>query len=109
MRIVGLTGRIGTGKSTVARWLAEYGAVVLDSDALVAELYASDRALQARLAERFGAHVVRAGQVDRVALRRALAGPADVAALEAIVHPAVQALRDERLGDARAAGAGAAV
>ena len=109
MRIVGLTGRIGTGKSTVARWLGEDGAVVIDSDALVAELYARDRALQARLAERFGAHVVRDGQVDRPALRGALAGPAEVAALEAIVHPAVRALRDERLIGARAAGAGAVV
>ena len=102
MRIVGLTGRIGTGKSTVARWLAEHGAMVLDSDALVAELYEGDAALQARLAGRFGAAVARDGRVDKGALRAALHGPAEVQALEALVHPAVQALRDRRLEEARA-------
>ena len=109
MRIVGLTGRIGTGKSTVARWLADYGAAVLDSDALVAELYESDAALQARLAERFGAAVVREGRVDKGALRAVLHAPAEIQALEALVHPAVQALRDQRITQARAAGAPAVV
>lgn len=109
MRIVGLTGRIGTGKSTVAHWLAEYGAVVLDSDALVAELYESDRALQTRLAGKFGPHVIRNRQVDKAALRAALVDKDAIAALEAIVHPAVQALRDRRLIAARVSGAPAAV
>src|SRR5687767_11362492 len=109
MRIVGLTGRIGTGKSTVARWLAEHGAVVLDSDALVAELYESDRALQARLSERFGAAVVRDNHVDKGALRAALHGPDEIRALEALVHPTVQALRDRKLNEARSAGTPAVV
>jgi dephospho-CoA kinase len=109
MRIVGLTGRIGTGKSTLARWLAEHGAVTLDSDALVAELYASDRALQGRLAERFGAAVTGNGGIDKSALRAALTDQAAVQSLERIVHPAVQALRDEKLTAAEQAGAPAVV
>lgn len=109
MRIVGLTGRIGTGKSTVARWLAADGAVLLDSDALVGEIYESDHALQARLAEQFGAAVVRDGRVDKAALRLALDSPNAVTTLELIVHPAVQALRDERLAHARASGAAASI
>src|SRR5918993_438112 len=97
MRIVGLTGRIGTGKSTVARWLAEHGAVTLDSDALVAELYERDAPLRARLAARFGPHVIRGELVDKAALRAALTDRAAIAELEAIVHPAVQALRDRKI------------
>ncbi|MGI8424133.1 MAG: dephospho-CoA kinase [Chloroflexota bacterium] len=109
MRIVGLTGRIGTGKSTVAAWLAEYGARVVDSDALVAELYETDATLQGRLRTQFGQHVVREARVDRAVLRRALVEPAAVAALEEIVHPAVQALRDKKLAAARADGTSACV
>ena len=109
MRIVGLTGRIGTGKSTVARWLAEHGAVVLDSDALVAELYATDTTLQERISSRFGPQTVREGRVDKAALRAALVGPDDVAALESIVHPAVMTARADRLAAARKDGAPAVV
>ena len=109
MRIVGLTGRIGTGKSTVASWLAELGALTLDSDALVAELYERDAPLRARLAARFGQHVLRGKGVDKAALRAALTGAAEVAALEQIVHPAVRVLRDRKLYAARNAGTSAAV
>ena len=100
---------MGAGKSTVARWLAEVGAIVLDSDALVAELYERDRALQESLAARFGAHVLSGDRVNKAALRAALTEPAAVRSLEAIVHPAVHALRDRRLTAARAAGAPAAI
>src|SRR5688572_14551160 len=109
MRIVGLTGRIGTGKSTVARWLTEHGAVALDADTQVTELYESDRSLQALLAERFGAAVIRDGRVDKPALRVAIGGPEDVAALEALVHPAVTRFREERLDQLRATGVPAVV
>jgi dephospho-CoA kinase len=105
VRIVGLTGRIGTGKSTVARWLGELGLAVIDSDALVAELYESDSALLASLARQFGSQVVHAGRVDKDALRGALKEPGALDALEQLVHPAVHRLRDERLAAARAGGA----
>ena len=105
MRIVGLTGRIGTGKSTVARWLAELGVTAIDADALVAELYAEDATVHAALVQRFGADVVRAGAVDKDALRAHLAAPHALEAVERIVHPAVHRLRDDSLARARAAGA----
>ena len=109
MRIVGLTGRIGTGKSTVAAWLADLGALTLDSDALVAELYERDAPLRARLAARFGQQVIRGQGVDKAALRASLTDAAAVTALEEIVHPAVRALRDRKLLAARGSGVGAAV
>lgn len=110
MRVIGITGRIGTGKSTVGRWLAELGAVAIDSDALVRELYLSDTALHTQLQVRFGSHVVSHGAIDRAALsRQVFDNPRSLADLEAIVHPAVRRLRDERLAAARAAGRAAAV
>ena len=109
MRIVGLTGRIGTGKSTVARWLTAYGAVAIDADALVAELYESDTALHAQLRQRFGDRVVREGRVDKQVLRGVFSDPGALADLERIVHPAVHRLREERLAAARTAGAPVAV
>ena len=110
MRIVGLTGRIGTGKSTVSRWLEPYGVLAVDSDALVRELYASDAALQVRLAERFGAAVVQDGSVHRPTLGAAVFGnPAALADLEQLVHPAVQRLRDVKLEAARVQGAPAVI
>ncbi|HEU5319123.1 MAG TPA: dephospho-CoA kinase [Chloroflexota bacterium] len=105
MRIVGLTGRIGTGKSTVARWLADLGLAAIDSDALVAELYERNAALQAALAERFGSDVLRGGRVDKEVLRARAQVPGALDALERLVHPAVHLLRDHHLAVARAAGA----
>ena len=105
MRIVGLTGRMGAGKSTVARWLADLGATSIDADALVAELYATDDDLHTQLRARFGEAVVRDGRVDKLALRAAFADPAALGDLERIVHPAVHRLRDEQLAAARANGA----
>jgi dephospho-CoA kinase len=110
MRVIGLTGQIGAGKSTVAGWLAGLGAVAIDSDVLVRELYAHDATLQARLEERFGPGVVAAGTVDRTALADAVFdNPAALADLEALVHPAVFRLRDQQVAAARATGAPAVV
>jgi dephospho-CoA kinase len=109
VRVIGLTGRIGTGKSTVGSWLAAYGAMLLDSDALVRELYAADSDLHRALAARFGPAVVKDGRVDRDVLRGAFGDPAALGDLEALVHPAVRRLRDAKLAAARAAGATAAV
>ena len=110
MRIVGLTGRIGTGKSTVSRWLEPYGVQAIDSDALVRDLYTSDRTLHASLAARFGPDVIRDGAVHRPTLGAAAFGdPAALADLEKIVHPAVQRLRDVKLEEARASGVAAVI
>ena len=105
MRVIGLTGTIGAGKSTVANWLAELGALAIDADALVHRLYASDSALQDALRRRFGEDMVQGGTVSRSALSKAVFGrPEALADLEALVHPAVRALRDELLTEAAAAG-----
>ena len=106
VRIVGLTGTMGAGKSTVLRWLADLGAYTVDADALVHRLYATDRTLQAQLRERFGDRVASGSGVDRQALSRAVFGnPEALAALEGLVHPAVHRAEDEELARARAAGA----
>jgi dephospho-CoA kinase len=96
---------MGAGKSTVARWLVELGAFTIDADALVHRLYAEDTALQEALRRRFGESVVEGGAVHRPALSRAVFGrPEALAALEALVHPAVQALRDTLMAEAGRAG-----
>ncbi len=57
-RVIGLTGGIGTGKSTVARLLAELGAVVIDADAIVHELQAPGSPVLAEIAAAFGPDVL---------------------------------------------------
>jgi dephospho-CoA kinase len=106
-RVVGLTGGIGTGKSTVARLLAGLGAVVIDADAIVHELQAPGTPLVARIAEAFGPEMVRLdGALDRERLGKLVF--ADAAArkrLGELVHPAVGVEMVRRLEAARAAGA----
>jgi len=88
---IGITGPIGCGKSTVSGMLAEHGAIVIDADRLVREVY-EDAAVRQTVVGRFGPDVQRPdGSIDR----RALAGivfddPAALRDLEAIVHPAVR-------------------
>ena len=64
-RVIGLTGGIGTGKSTVSAMLAELGATVIDSDAIVHELQAPGRPLLAQLAAEFGPGILRADSKGR--------------------------------------------
>jgi dephospho-CoA kinase len=106
-RVIGLTGGIGTGKSTVARLLAELGAVVIDSDAIVHELQAPGTPLLAAIVDAFGPDVLRPdGALDRAALgARVFADPEARVRLNALVHPAVGRESLRRLESARAAGA----
>jgi dephospho-CoA kinase len=88
-----LTGSIGMGKSTVAAMFERAGIPVFDADAVVRRLQAEDPELIAAIGSRF-AHTVANGILDRQALAaRVLANPEELAALEAIVHPAVHAER----------------
>jgi dephospho-CoA kinase len=88
-----LTGSIGKGKSTVAQMFERAGVPVFDADAVVRRLQAEDPALIAAIAERFPG-TVEMGVLDRDALGALVLGkPAELAALEAIVHPAVHAER----------------
>ncbi|HVF07613.1 MAG TPA: dephospho-CoA kinase [Actinomycetota bacterium] len=91
MLLVGLTGGIGSGKSTVARMLASRGAVVIDADGLARELVAPGTPGLRAVVSRFGDAVVAPdGSLDRAALAEIVFTDDDARAdLEAIVHPAV--------------------
>jgi len=106
-RVVGLTGGIGTGKSTVGRMLAALGAVVIDSDAIVHELQAPGMPLLAKIAEAFGPEMLLAdGALDRKRLGSVVfRDPETRRRLETLVHPATVAELARRLGAARRAGA----
>lgn len=95
---IGLTGGIGSGKSTVARLLAARGAVVVDADELAREALAPGSEGLARVVELFGPDVLgRDGALDRAALAaRVFSDPEALARLEAVVHPAVAELTSRR-------------
>jgi dephospho-CoA kinase len=104
MIVVGLTGNIASGKSTVARMLEERGVRIIDADALAREAVAAGtRGLDA-IVSRWGPRILGAeGALDRAALRRIVFGNAvERAALEAIVHPEVKVRRDMLLAAASA-------
>jgi dephospho-CoA kinase len=90
--LVGLTGGIGSGKSTIARLLEKRGAVVFDADALAREVVEPGTPGHAAVIERFGANVLApGGELDREALASIVfADPAARRDLEAIVHPEVR-------------------
>lgn len=93
---VGLSGGVGSGKSTVARLLAERGAVVVDADAIAHEVVEPGTPGLAAIVERFGAGVVQDGRLDRPALAGIVFQ--DVAArrdLEAITHPLIRSRIDD--------------
>jgi dephospho-CoA kinase len=92
MILVALTGGIGSGKSTVSQRLAARGAVIIDADAIVRELQRAGSPLLDRLAERFGAGIIREdGELDRPALAAIVfADDQALADLNAIVHPEVR-------------------
>lgn len=92
MLTVGLSGGIGSGKSTVARRLAELGAVIIDADVLSREVLAAGTDGLAELVAHFGEDVVNAqGELDRPAMARKVFGDADARSeLNAIVHPRVR-------------------
>jgi dephospho-CoA kinase len=90
---IGLTGGIGSGKSTVARLLAENGAFLVDTDAIARALTLPGGAAIPALAAEFGAGMLAAdGALDRERMReRVFADPAAKGRLEAILHPMISA------------------
>jgi len=102
--LVGLTGNIASGKSTVARLLAAHGATIIDADALARRaVEPGSPALRAIVARWGNALLLDNGTLDRAALRRIVfANPAELEALNAMVHPEVRRLRDEDVAAARA-------
>lgn len=106
-RVVGLTGGIGTGKSTVSRMLRELGAAIVDADQLAREAVAKGSPALAEIAARFGPSVLLPdGTLDRAALgARVFRDEVERRALNAIVHPRVAALSAERISRHVAEGA----
>ncbi len=109
--VIGLTGPIGCGKSTIAAWLAELGAAVVDADAMAREVTGAGGPTLPAIRARFGPAVFAAdGSLDRAALGRIVfADPAALRDLEAIVHPAVRPRILGALDRAAEAGAPAVV
>ena len=93
MIVVGLTGGIGAGKSTVSSLLAERGAAIVDADQIAKDLQAPGAPLLAAMAERFGDHIIdEQGALDRAAVAKIVFSDEDALKdLNAIVHPAMQA------------------
>lgn len=92
MPLIALTGGIASGKSTIARRLAEHGAVIVDADQIVRDVQAPGSPVLVRIAETFGDDVISPdGSLDRAALGAKVFGDAALLArLNAIVHPAVR-------------------
>lgn len=110
MPLIALTGGIASGKSTIARRLAERGAVIVDADQIVRDVQAPGTPVLDAIAETFGAEVIAAdGSLDRAALGAKVFGhPEQLARLNAIVHPAVR-IESQRRFDEAAADSGAVV
>jgi len=98
-----LTGNVASGKSTVVAWFAEWGATIIDSDAIVADAQRPGSKALAELSSHFGAEIILSdGSLDRARLRQVLvADNTSRATINAIMHPIVQARRKELLAEAK--------
>jgi dephospho-CoA kinase len=100
--LIGLTGNIATGKSTVAKMLEELGATVIDADALVHDLQRKGTPVYDDIVAAFGPGILdRAGEIDRKALGSIVfADPEKLRTLESVVHPAVSIESMRRIAEA---------
>ncbi|TFC49113.1 dephospho-CoA kinase [Cryobacterium sp. TMT1-21] len=105
MYLIGLTGGIASGKSTVARQLVQHGAVHIDADHLARLAVGPGTPALAQIADAFGPGVLNAeGALDRAALGALVfADPDALSRLNAIVHPAVRAMSNARIREAERA------
>jgi dephospho-CoA kinase len=103
MLVVGLTGNIGSGKSTVAQLLSERGATIIDADVLARRAVELGTPAYERIVRRWGTSVLAPDrQLDRGALRRfVFSDQKQLEELNRIVHPEVERLRERLLADAR--------
>lgn len=100
LKVLGLTGGIGSGKSTVARMISELGVPVLDADQLAREVVEPGQPALAEVAAAWPQAIGPDGKVDRKRLGDIVfADPTQRVRLEAITHPRIQALADERLAE----------
>ncbi|GAA3944848.1 dephospho-CoA kinase [Microbacterium soli] len=102
MPLIALTGGIASGKSTIAARLAQHGAVIVDADRIVRDVQSPGSPVLVRIAEEFGSDVIdEQGALDRAMLSaRVFSDAARLAALNAIVHPAVRAESQRRFAEA---------
>ena len=103
MQVIGLTGGIASGKSTVARILARLGAVIIDADLLAREAVLPGTPAHEAIVAAFGPEILHPdGTLDRKALGRIVFADGDARRrLEAITHPAIARLAEERLAAVR--------
>jgi dephospho-CoA kinase len=106
MLLIGLTGNIGSGKSTVAQLLSERGATIIDADVLSRRAVEVGTAAYRSIAERWGTSILAPdGAIDRSALRRIVfSEPKQLEQLNKIVHPAVERMRVALVEQARQRG-----
>jgi dephospho-CoA kinase len=111
MRVIGLTGGIGSGKSTVARLLEDKGAVLLNADLIGHEIYLPGKPAYDDVIEAFGREIVAEdGTIDRKKLGPIVfADPEKLARLNEITHPRIAEAVKERLAELEALGVGVAV
>lgn len=106
MLLVGLTGNIGSGKSTVDQLLSERGATIIDADVLARRAVEVGTPAYAAIVERWGTSILAAdGSIDRAALRRIVFSEVqELEQLNAIVHPEVERMRAALVEQARLRG-----
>ncbi len=106
MKLVGLTGGIASGKTTVAKIMKRLGAAIVDADALSREVVEPGRDAWKAIVDTFGAEVLRPDQtLDRQKLRAVIFNNSTARKkLESIIHPRVRALAEERINQQAAAG-----
>ena len=103
MKVIGLTGNIGCGKSTVAAMLREMGAATIDADVVAREIRHNDADARAEIVQRFGTY--EADELSEIVF----SNPDDLRDLEAILHPRVRGAIRARLAELEQAGADVAV
>jgi dephospho-CoA kinase len=106
MLLIGLTGNIGSGKSTVAQLLSERGATIIDADVLARRAVEQGTSAYSAIVQRWGTSILaHDGQIDRAALRRIVfSEPAELEQLNTIVHPEVERMRIALVEQARQRG-----
>ncbi len=106
MILIGLTGNIASGKSEVAKMLAERGATIIDADELAREAVRPETQALRDIVKRWGTEVIKQdGSLDREALRRIVfADQSELDALNRIVHPGVTRMRDREVALAKERG-----
>ena len=111
MKLVGLTGGIASGKSTVAKILESLGAAIVNADTLSREVVGTGREALKEIVAAFGAEVLQPDQtLDRQKLRTIIFNNPDARRkLESIIHPRVRALAEQRIREHTAAGYGVIV